>query len=91
MHACGRWLQDAVVQLFNVDGNSMKIGALYRLVGIHYRDLPPEGSLWLYLGPRTTTFRSANTVTLINHLFLVGGQERLADASFLKFLYPIQD
>ena len=69
----------------------MKVGALYRLAGIRYRDLPPEGSLWLYLGPRTTTFRSANAVTLINHLFLVEGQERLADASFLKFLYPIQN
>ena len=69
----------------------MRVGELYRLAGIRYGDLPPEDSLWLYVGPRTVTVRSANTVTITNHLFLVEGQERLADATFLKFLYPIQD
>jgi len=69
----------------------MKVGKLYRLAGIRYGDLPPEGSLWLYMGPRTVTVRSANTATITNHLFLVEGHERLADATFLRFLYPIQN
>jgi len=75
-----------MVQFFNMDDYSMKVGELYRLARLAYGNLPPEGSLWLYLGPKP--IHREGGVTIINHLFLVEGQERLTDVTFLKFLYP---
>ena len=75
-----------MVQFFNMDDYSMKVGELYRLARLAYGNLPPEGSLWLYLG--ISPIHRDDGVTIINHLFLVEGQERLTDVTFLKFLYP---
>ena len=77
-----------MVQLFNVDDCGMKVGALYRLAGLTYANLPPEGSLWLYLGPES--LHRDDGVTIVNHRFLVEGVRRLADVTFLRFLYPIE-
>ena len=66
----------------------MKVGELYRLAGLTYGNLPPEGSLWLYLGPNL--IHREDGVTITNHLFLVEGVRRLTDVTFLKFLWPIE-
>ena len=67
----------------------MKVGELYILSkrGHHNTFNEWKGKIALYLGE--SVINRSDGVTIINHAFMVNGERRITDRSFLKMLEPL--
>ena len=67
----------------------MKVGELYILSkrGTHHTFNEWKDKPALYLGE--SIFNRSDGVTIINHEFMVNGERRITDRSFLKMLDPL--
>ena len=67
----------------------MKVGELYTLSSrcTHNTFNAWKGKVALYLGE--SVINRSDGVTIINHAFMLGGERRITDASFLKSLEPL--
>ena len=67
----------------------MKVGELYILSrrGHHKSFNAWKGKIALYLGE--DVINRSDGVTIINHAFMLGGEKRITDRSFLKMLEPL--
>ena len=67
----------------------MKVGELYILSkrGNHHTFDMWKGKPALYLGE--DIIERSDGVTIINHAFMVNGERRITDRSFLKMLDPL--
>ena len=67
----------------------MKVGELYILSrrGHHPTFNEWRGKIALYLGE--DIINRTDGVTIINHAFMLGGERRITDRSFLKMLEPL--
>ncbi len=67
----------------------MKVGELYILSkrGNHHTFDMWKGKPALYLGE--DIIERSDGVTIINHAFMLGGERRITDRSFLKMLDPL--
>ena len=67
----------------------MKVGELYILSkrGHHQTFNEWKGKVALYLGE--SIINLSDGVTIINHAFMLGGERRITDRSFLKMLEPL--
>ena len=67
----------------------MKVGELYILSrrGHHHTFNEWRGKIALYLGE--DFINRTDGVTIINHAFMVNGERRITDRSFLKMLEPL--
>ena len=67
----------------------MKVGELYTLskYGQHHTFGAWKGKIALYLGE--DVINRSDGVTIINHAFMVNGERRITDRSFLKMLEPL--
>ena len=67
----------------------MKVGELYILSkrGTHHTFSEWKGKPALYLGE--DVINRTDGVTIINHAFMVNGERRITDRSFLKMLDPL--
>ena len=67
----------------------MKVGELYTLSkrGQHHTFNDWKGKVALYLGE--SIINRSDGVTIINHAFMVNGERRITDRSFLKMLEPL--
>ena len=67
----------------------MKVGELYILSkrGHHQTFNEWKGKVALYLGE--SIINRSDGVTIINHAFMLGGERRITDRSFLKMLDPL--
>ena len=67
----------------------MKVGELYTLSkhGQHHTLGSWKGKIALYLGE--DIINRSDGVTIINHAFMVNGERRITDRSFLKMLEPL--
>ena len=67
----------------------MKVGALYTLSkrGQHHTFGTWKGKVALYLGEDIIS--RADGVTITNHVFMLNGERRITDRSFLKMLEPL--
>ena len=67
----------------------MKVGELYILSkrGHHQTFNEWKGKVALYLGE--SIINLSDGVTIINHAFMLGGERRITDRSFLKMLDPL--
>ena len=67
----------------------MKVGELYTLSmrGQHLTFNEWRGKVALYLGENI--INRSDGVTIINHAFMVNGERRITDRSFLKMLEPL--
>ena len=67
----------------------MKVGELYMLSkrGQHLTFNGWKGKVALYLGE--SVINRSDGVTIINHAFMVNGERRITDRSFLKMLDPL--
>ena len=67
----------------------MKVGELYILSkrGTHHTFNEWKDKPALYLGE--SIINRSDGVTIINHAFMLGGERRITDRSFLKMLEPL--
>ena len=67
----------------------MKVGELYMLSkrGQHLTFNGWKGKVALYLGE--SVINRSDGVTIINHAFMVNGERRITDRSFLKMMEPL--
>jgi hypothetical protein len=67
----------------------VKVGELYTLSsrGQHLTFNEWKGKVALYLGE--SVINRSDGVTIINHAFIVNGERRITDRSFLKMLNPL--
>jgi len=67
----------------------VKVGELYTLSkrGQHHTFGSWKGKIALYLGE--DIINRSDGVTIINHAFMVNGERRITDRSFLKMLEPL--
>jgi hypothetical protein len=67
----------------------VKVGELYTLskYGQHHTFGSWKGKIALYLGE--DIINRSDGVTIINHAFMVNGERRITDRSFLKMLEPL--
>ena len=67
----------------------MKVGELYILSrrGNHHTFSEWKGKPALYLGE--DIIERSDGVTITNHAFMLGGERRITDRSFLKMLDPL--
>ncbi len=67
----------------------MKVGELYTLSkrGQHHTFSEWKDKPALYLGE--SIINRSDGVTIINHAFILGGERRITDRSFLKMLEPL--
>ena len=67
----------------------MRVGELYTLNkrGQHLTFNEWKGKVALYLGE--SVINRSDGVTIINHAFMVNGERRITDRSFLKMLDPL--
>jgi hypothetical protein len=67
----------------------MKVGELYILSkrATHQTFSEWQGKPALYLGE--DIIERSDGVTIINHAFMLGGERRITDRSFLKMLDPL--
>ena len=67
----------------------MKVGELYILSkrGQHHTFGSWKGKVALYLGE--DIINRSDGATIINHAFMVNGERRITDRSFLKMLEPL--
>jgi len=67
----------------------VKVGELYILSkrGHHQTFNEWKGKVALYLGE--SIINLSDGVTIINHAFMLGGERRITDRSFLKMLDPL--
>ena len=69
--------------------NMMKVGSIYETYGLAKQNSPSwRDKICLYLGE--SPIRRPDGATIVNHKFLVGGEVRLADRTFLPYLKEIQ-